>query len=528
MPSSTMCNLKFNATATSERQKKLPPVITNFLEAIGKLPQVDTVKNENGAPVNSQSKTENVADTIDDPRRSTLAKGKHQRYRALMATKHQWNPAQRNECRKLSRVVQEEQQSYHAAVLEFWEKNKDRILVGFSGASRLLTGARFAEAAVKAIMEPSWLDEFQNKTYGKCIQVISLELSKRASKGNRFPVEEIETELANSDSYQETATVALLQCGSTVPLSQDISSRLLLKDDETALQLAKLHKVDVVASLESLEKILNLEKDSWLLPVSFRSGIAIIDFPAPQSFSCPRDCLTEGLAKGLMVDQAQRESPNTTMKELNIKYRYVILYIPQIQSMGESARRLKSTKTKLLVRVPKQSTRTHAHIEYFPERGEEIPSSHERAVWILDSFLFPRSVVARIDPSSCKILKWEDTSLAHALAATDHSAPFLSQISDPTDHWDCLAQLLQAIPTIGREGSFLLCAPGRDLKSPPRSVSVHMAVQQEDAMIDMKQELKHAGEVKLGSEAIFRSVGYWKWCDERIPYTFPLANVENP
>jgi hypothetical protein len=189
------------------------------------------------------------------------------------------------------------------------------------------------------------------------------------------------------------------------------------------------------------------------------------------------------------------------------------------------------------VRIPSQTIRLRVHVEYFPERGEEILSSYERSLWILDQLLFSKSMAGRIDPSFCTLLKWEETSVAHALAGSSSStlsspSPSGHKTLDPMDHWHRLAQLLQAIPTIGRSGSFLLCFPGRGTPNlSPTSASVHKEIETEgttaaaagdrDAVIDIEQELNMAGQVLLGLTGVARSIRDWAWKEERVSFTFP-------
>lgn len=526
LPSTNLCVLRVTASATAESNKKLPPVLTTFLSAVGKLPSGQEVNiEENGASDTSAASTnvEKKVVRIDDSSLSTIAPGKHKRYKTLLllSTKQKGlNPIQRKEFKKLNASVKEEQRAYRQALVEFWENNKEQVLLGFSPSSRSFPAAKFAQAAVDSTsLQGSWLKHFKAKTYGKCLQVISLELGRQqGNKARTWTVNEIEGEDVTSGNVQEfdlfkpktePQTLGLPEVGSTISLPRGTTgTSLLLRDDATALMIAKQNGVNTVATLEALETILAMEHESnWLLPLSIEHGIAMVDLPAPPRFSSPRTCLTRGFERALREGLRDKEMGHNEESE---PYRYVLLTLPA--SMTARKR-----KTKVLVRVPQQSTRAHAHLEYFPGRGEEIPSPFERSVWILDSFLFSRSVVGRIDPSTCSVLGWEETSVAHALATIDAS----TTTQDPIDNWDCLAQLLQAIPSIGQQGSYLLCSPGRDHSSASsRSVSVHMETHTQGT-IQIEQELDKAGEVQLGSESIERSMRDWRWCHDRVPYTFP-------
>ena len=368
---------------------------------------------------------------------------------------------------------------------------------------------------------------------------------------------------------------------------------VFLHHDDAALALAKGHKASMVATMEALETILEdpqPPQPQWMLPVHFRDGIAILDLPVPGPFSSPRACLTKGLQQA-MVQQpwpaaVHDNNTNTTTsspKEQREKppFRYVLWTLPQVASLSGITQQPQPTTTtttakgstkakqlRMVVRVPNHNLQMRAHIEYFPERSQERIAAQERSLWILDHFLnFQRAVLGRIDPVSCRVLKWEETSLAHALAVscmregnndmawssplskfTKHHnqqqqqhQPGSSQNNDPLDRWHALVHFLHAIPTIGRQqGNFLLCLPGRDSNSNkfmPRSVSVHPLLvpsaaagaasagtsSARSAIIHVEAELTRAGEVPLGITGVHRSMCDWEWKhDERIPFTFPV------
>jgi hypothetical protein len=205
-----------------------------------------------------------------------------------------------------------------------------------------------------------------------------------------------------------------------------------------------------------------------------------------------------------------------------VRFRYMTLSVPQVSGGSSLGSKVKPKHTKVLVRLPKQSTRAHAQVEYFSERNDEIASSFDRSLWILDHYLFSRSVVARIDPLSCQVLDWEETSVAHALATLDtHVMAFPSSARSCIDHWHGFAQIIQAIPSIGHKGKYMLCMPGRGPNLSAKSVSVHMETTGEGAL-DLGTDLARAGEVKLGVEAIRSCIRQWVWKQERVSYTFPV------
>lgn len=145
------------------------------------------------------------------------------------------------------------------------------------------------------------------------------------------------------------------------------------------------------------------------------------------------------------------------------------------------------TLVRLRDSVSKLPVRLRARVEYFStpvnsEGGDttrggggsnsrsrrEIPNSYEKSLWILDQVLFGHQVFClqyRIDPTTCGIVGWDATSVAHAFAASATDGipgAFKSHNSDlgPLDHWKALIQLLQSIPSIDMPET-LLCLPGR-------------------------------------------------------------------
>ena len=576
-PASSQMILKLKSSVsasekkTTAKQGDLPPVFTSFLASIGRLPDSGAGNNnsdnkegeeEKDADENSAGK---IVAALDDPSRSTLTTGQHQRYIALLSSGQVLKPHQKKEFRKLKHLIQEEQNHYRQALLDFWLANKDRVLVGFtnthqqsSSSSQAATAAKFVElAACPHHVRLPWQREFKGMVYGKCCQVMSLETAAGISAGNkgRWTVDVIESQAlettAEKSQHQDEGLTALPDVGSRVPLPAVPKHPVrFFKHDKKAIQLAREHHIPMLATLEAIEAIMATENAHWSLPVHFRDGLAIVDLPLPQPDSSPRACLTRGLNEGLsqwVANQFNEEkiSKEKIISEEEQRYRYVLLVLPQSSGVVGSAvsRQPKKVKqTKVLVRVPNQSTRIHAHVEYFPERGEETTSSYERSLWILDHFLkFERSLVARIDPSSCRVTKWEPTSKAHALAGIGEGSSLASTTGmpsssqDPLDHFHLLAKVLQGIPTITRnDGNFLLCLPGRDKHPLPRSASVHMmetigveSAPTSSEIINVEAELDRAGEVQLGANAIQRTMHDWKWISERAPFTFPIDSTKS-
>ncbi|OEU18698.1 hypothetical protein FRACYDRAFT_236975 [Fragilariopsis cylindrus CCMP1102] len=295
----------------------------------------------------------------------------------------------------------------------------------------------------------------------------------------------------------------------------------LLRNDKKALELASRYSATIVTTSESLETLLQLPGEysaKWMLSCTKRTvgvlkqalSVTILDIPLAQTFSSPRICLESGLQEGLyqLFQQKQQQEQehelcdNDTIAKGNEKKDIKSFIPPVTQAIyslwtlpGKNTAGRKPTRVliRTLVRL-KDSTsklpvRLRAHVEYFPSSSiirnnngdvdhdlvsrsdrKEIPSSYETSLWILDQVLFGHKVSClqyRIDPTTCTILGWDPTSIAHAFAVSgsdrDPNSASKSTYSvrhGPLDHWESLIQLLQSIPSID-VSDCLLCLPGR-------------------------------------------------------------------
>jgi hypothetical protein len=307
----------------------------------------------------------------------------------------------------------------------------------------------------------------------------------------------------------------------TIELAPSID---LLRNDRKALELASRYSATIVTTSESLETLLQLPGEysaKWMLSCTKRTvgvskkslSVTILDIPLAQTFSSPRICLESGLQEGLyqLFQQKQQQEQeqehelcdNDTIAKGNEKKDIKSFIPPVTQAVyslwtlpGKNTAGRKPTRVliRTLVRL-KDSTsklpvRLRAHVEYFSSSSmirnnngdvvdhdlvrrsdrKEIPSSYETSLWILDQVLFGHKVSClqyRIDPTTCTILGWDPTSIAHAFAVSgsdrDPNSACKSTYSvrhGPLDHWESLIQLLQSIPSID-VSDCLLCLPGR-------------------------------------------------------------------
>jgi hypothetical protein len=433
--------------------------------------------------------------------------------------------------------------------------------------------------------------------------------------------------------------------GVIAPPSMDSTPHVqLLRNDRKALELAAKHSAAIVTTSETLEMLLRLPGDhssKWMLPCTTttriettpKSGTAstasssfsvtILDLPIAQAFSSPRSCLETGLQEGLYQAFATKhpsrqaaETSNDTQNykaTQNGKFPFVSQVVYSLWTLPTKNAGLSSGSRKpirVLIRtmvrlrdsVSKLPVRLRARVEYFstPVHSEsddprgtdrsrrEIPNSYEKCLWILDQVLFGHQVFSlqyRIDPTTCEIVGWDATSVAHAFAAsatTDGfhrgSNPHHSDLG-PMDHWKALIKLLQSIPSIDMPET-LLCLPGRiggsktttndankqialekrtsgtlptddetkkqHERLDPFSVSVHASC--EDSLASDAKELQEtfnspstsstgticldksvldqAGAVVLGEHALRDCRRDWEWDrSDRVPNTYPVLDT---
>jgi hypothetical protein len=415
--------------------------------------------------------------------------------------------------------------------------------------------------------------------FGKCRQVLSLH-NTEASMSNkddskRLDVQSLEFQVVHPPSDTNTNTNAnanttphphqhQLPCvgAKVVPPIQEPPISSPLQDDATAKQLAVEHDASIVTTDETLETLLLLPGDyasRWMVHATTvaiddnddeknnnnnnnnnnnkqKQFITLLDLPLPQAFLTPRDCLTSGLQEGLYQQAAAAAAAGNTNNNNNennkanhqgVHYRYTVWTLPMSSTQQQRRRRQQQrTVVKVLVRSKlrlfdedTKPVKLRAHVEYFPERGSEVPSGHEKALWILDQLLLEHQVTtkfARVDANTCKLLAWEETSVAHAFAGDE---------AHPMRHFVALLQVLQSIPTIAdlETNSCLL-----SLARGSHSVSVHTPVEDDNAVVlDLEPVLEQADAVVTSSEALSHCARDWKWDrTDRIPLTFPVQEQQ--
>lgn len=467
---------------------------------------------------------------LDNPTLSTLTPSQHRRYLKLVQQTERRTPSERIHWKQLSSLVPTEQAKYRQAVQEFWIRHKDdRLLLGLQTSSKTRIYCQWACAEHHRHndqMVSLW-------NYGKCRQVLSLR-SAAVNEKTLLDVATLDLQPVEKCNVDKVPVVSMLpSVGTRVVPPRDSIAEIRLSDDTKALELANQHGVDLMTTDRTMETLLKVPGDfttHWLLPVVRHDDhkIIVMEIPLAQVYANPRDCLTRGIQEGLLQQMTSHNQSDT--QDRRRYYAYALWTLPTSTSTAGGRR---SKPIRVLIRstvrlfwnaIPLQ---IRAHVDFFPERGQELASRYERSLWILDQILGYICKLCRVDGRNGAILEWQDTSVAHAFAAGD---------DDPMQGFTQLVQFFYSVSTIDFSGevsdnaipSRLLCLPSRENGSNPNSidpysVSVH-APSQQDVAVDLRILLENADGVSLNAKALEECYRPWKWnVPDRIPYTFPAS-----
>ena len=455
-------------------------------------------------------------------------------------------------------MVPAEQARYRQAVQNFWLDHKnDRLLLGFlsspsssSSSNRLHA---YCQWACQRNLEQKLSLSNKIPKFGKCRQVLSLRSLNEAALPDVATLDF--QRIFQPENIPSISELPVSGCKIHVPLEKHARTELALFDDERALDLASKHKATLMVTDKTLETLLRVPdgttSTSWLLPVNIRDEIITLEHTLPQAFATPRACLTCGLEEGLC--QQVDSTATTTISKGNIddessklRYEYTLWTLP-----NSASRRL---PLKVLIRSAVQCKweasgnplRIRAHVDFFPERGEEIVSHHELSLWILDQMLLKSTQMCRVDGRTGSILRWHEAGVAHAFASDTRQ-------EDPMLGFAQVIQLFHAISTIdfGREGDSggskegapfrslrarLLCLPSlaeqassTSTPSDPFSVSVHAPAKDDELrLVDIDPFIQKADGVVMNLKALQECQRPWRWdVTDRIPYTFPSKSNES-
>lgn len=505
---------------------------------------------------------------IDDTRLSTLSQRQHDRYLELLSLQvtsqrpvRMWKERTRKEFYNLRQLVEKEQTAYYWSVQEFWQQQDGRILMCFTNKDH--AASVFADMATmgrggwihwkeklrEAVLAglPAAHQSFEKK----CCQIISLpnaSLQTTRNSENTLDLDSFDAEKVGREDVSASnppVVESFPQPLDTISSPRDDSSEskdknsspftyyLPLRDDQKALALAKECKVDILTSSEAMAALLQDPANAcWILPVASdrndTSLLSILELPIPQSYTSPRSCLTTGLNEGMYQwverRQAAKEQVIETFPPEKPSYSYTLWKLPPSRNKRLSL--LVRDRVRLLDGLSSSSARPlkiQTRVEYFPERGQELPSSYEKVLWLLNHLLHPEGctvLVTRVDARTCQVLSVDQVSRAHALVEDDSTPPRVA------DLWQNMIRVLHAVPTIG-SGHHVLCLPARNTSATSHhrqmhSVSVHRANEQGE--IRLEDEVALAGDVSMDPVALKSSFRPWKWQAQRVPYTYPPMN----
>lgn len=493
---------------------------------------------------------------------------------------------QGREFRSLRDAVREERKAYCQALLQFRQKNVDRFLIGFKvpcPASRFVeTGSQLVTKYRKRVRSCHLVRSRPAELYSSCVQAISLhEFVSNIGENAVVAPDDKKTTTSRDfgavfdESYFATDVVDTVNLGRNVcqltkeqitslckeetlkphsgPLSDGVC---LLCEDSTAKRLALKHEASIVLTFEAMVELLRRpghNSTRWSIPLlqarcdsssvegskNCSRDILILEDPFPVQ-STTREWLTNGFTESLKSMLRASTCPNLACSNEDsvetspsIQYVYSLLSLPTPYHSSHSGRF--NAPLKVLVRTINElfdetncPVRLRLNLEYFPERGMEIPTAHERAVWILEKAIQPncRVLFSRVDPNTAQIIEVEEKSVAHALACEDLRGKDCTGF-DPSLHFDAFSTVMRGIGNLGEDGRYILCLPGRGLPktSAATSVTVHKECNEQTVKsaiaISLEEELSVADSVSTSMAFLMSCYRAWQWTSDRLPYTFP-------
>lgn len=539
--------------------------------------QQQSAKNDKGTETPPIHHDQQIPQTfqIDDCQLSTILPRQHERYLHLVGQPSHtvWNESTRKEFRSLRQLVRQEQMAYGRALRLFWAQHSHRLLEGFQEHDKNAAAAAvttISTAIITAFVQAATHIPDVSKIYhsyptqyqtGNCQLISFPTLDVKLN----FDLIESKNVVAKFESPERTQAtqISSFKAGDALPqpYPRRIRDTRPLQDDQRIRDiLAENHTtVDVVTTAETLETLLQdpVQAITWIIPVTVNETRVWLESPLPHPYPSPRSCLVKGMEDSLfsalsktsplhVIHQESKEEGRSLTGTDGTEtlsqgsdcplHRYVLCSFPTGRRRPLS----------VLVRVTDPSPvmeRIRISVQYFPERGREIPSNQDRALWLLDSVLrYTQTRVALVDPRTCRILEWESTSRAHALLCSGNA-----NLDIPPEHsmeqssvetlWTNMIHILTATRTI-ESGYHVLRFPAQFLNPTPVStttmgpvtstvakpmsqtaISVHKAGGG-DCWLDY---VSHSNEVRIDAAGLQSCFRPWKWTADRIPFTFPTA-----
>jgi hypothetical protein len=553
LPSTTV--LTSTQTASEELSRiHQAPFLQNFFKSVG----YRTLTNESKIAAQEQSAEgdpddEMHVEDLDKASLSTITPSQHRRYLKLIKSEERRTPAEKAHWKQLRDVIPAEQARYRQAVQKFWLDHKnDRLLLGFLSSSSSSSNRlhAYCQWACQRNLERKLSLSDQIPKFGKCRQVLSLRSLNEASLPDVATLDF--QRIFQPENIPSISELPVSGSQIHIPLETNSRTDLALLDDTRALELASKYKATMMVTDTTLETLLRVPdgttSTSWLLPVTIRDEIITLEQSLPQAFATPRSCLTCGLEEGLcqQVDStaAVTVSGDKNNVSSDIRYEYTLWTLPSSASRRFPLKVLIRSAVLFKWEDSGNPLRIRAHVEYFPERGEEIVSLHELSLWILDQMLLKSTQMCRVDGRTGSVLRWHEAGVAHAFASDTHH-------EDPMLGFAQVIQLFHAISTIdfGREGDcggYIDGGPFRSLRSrllslpslaepassttlpDPFSVSVHAPAKDDELrLVDIDPFLQKADGVVMNVKALQECQRPWRWdLPDRIPYTFPSKSNE--
>lgn len=538
---------------------------------------------------------ESGMDPLTDPASTTLSSGQRTRYAAYLSEARAQgkkpptdSTPRGREFRSLRDAVREERKMYCSALLEFRQRNVERFLIGFKvtgPASKFVdVGSRLVAQYRERVQKSTSGEARPAELYGSCVQAISLH-DFMSNVGeccvvapDDKPLSRIQSGGASFDETSFSANVLLTKNlgGSTTRVTEEQIASLnkteileplvghlpdgpcLVCEDSTAKELALEHGATAIVASEAMIELLRRpghESTRWSVPLlrtEIRKGphdsivdVLILEEPLPIQ-STSRQWLAKGLAQGLQTKMSDPMSSSktgpredTTKPERGIQYVYSLLVLPPPTHAAHTGRH--NAPIKVLVRTMNEffdetgrPIRLRMNLEYFPERGMEVPTAHERAVWIMEKVIQPscRVLFSRVDPNTAKLICIEEKGVAHALAIADTSGGKGSPAFEPASHFGAFSTMMRGIGNLLEHGRYILCLPGRGV--PPTLAATSASVHREcsapfhgtqaaknAAAISLEHEFAVADSVLTSQSFLMTCYRTWQWTSGRLPFTFP-------
>ena len=577
----------------SDQRQSVSPLVRKYYQSIGKEPpriQQHSDDRDGDESLHENDRAEKaIVPTIcsmEDSRWSKLTEVQHRRFL-------QWSSVaptaknDRNEFKKIKQLVKEEQALYRNAIRGFWMALSNLMYLGWTMNATTLN--EIPNHATTRAFVHAFFSRYQRASacysptqYGKCRQLITL-LVDSGSMFSNLTMDSVTSRILSSPSgSNKTAAITttihdvLPQLNQAIPIPQATPSTtdtpLLLKDDTVALHLAKIHAVDILISANALYALLGLVNDpsstGSLSLGTTRHGdnenLLVVEEPLTLAFASPRQALEYGFQEGLYQwfdKQEQEHNKDESTTTRTIQYQYTLLEFPR------TGRKPLLVLIRSHVRILYQkqdTTRRPVHLSASIEYGWATYNTNNRlsntimdhaSCWILNHWLETRTVLARVDPTTCQVVQWDEPSVAHALAGTTSA---IMKLSEPGDHsstktalddWKTCAQFLSSLTTIGR-GSHLVCVPAMDDAAHTTdtsssfllrrsSASVHASISTSVEVKDTSATIITIGEQhqkqlwqqqemewqENASETWMRCFRDWQWNHPgRVPYTFPVRS----